>query len=281
MKKYIKIALGCLLIAVSYNLFFVPYNFIPSGLIGLGSIFNNIYNYSAVIFIACVNLFLIIISTPILKINNMKKHLIAALLIPVLIYLTQDITNIIEINGLELLLVALTGAFICGYGYSLIYEEGASASGFDILEEMVNKNKVYKTKYLTYIIDFFVIVLALINYGINVAIYSSVIILVITYFSTKSKFGINSNKTFFIITSKIDDIKTYLINDLKYDYTEFNIKGGFTNQKNKIIMTVIETKDYYKLKEGISLIDPHAFISIIDNYESINKNVKISKKSQK
>ena len=42
MKKYIKIALGCLLIAVSYNLFFVPYNFIPSGLIGLGSIFNNI-----------------------------------------------------------------------------------------------------------------------------------------------------------------------------------------------------------------------------------------------
>ena len=43
-------------------------------------------------------------------------------------------------------------------------------------------------------------------------------------------------------------------------------------------MTVIDTKDYYRLKEGVNLIDENAFVFIIDNYEAINKNVTISKK---
>ena len=34
----------------------------------------------------------------------------------------------------------------------------------------------------------------------------------------------------------------------------------------------------YRLKEGISLIDDKAFISIIDNYETINKNRRLNKK---
>ncbi len=277
MKKYISIIIGCLLIGLAYNEFFVPYDFIPSGLIGLGSVFENTYHINAVFFIAAVNLFLILVSTPILKIKNTKKYLLPAFFIPLFIYLTQNINTIISINNLDPILIALTGSLVCGYGYSIIYDSSSSANSFDIVEEMTNKNKVYKTKVLTFIIDIFVVILAYLNYGADIAIYSTLIILVISYFSTKSKLGINSNKTFFIITSKIDDIKNYLINDLKYDYTEFNIKGGFTNQKNKIIMTVIETKDYYRLKEGISLIDPTAFISIIDNYESINKNVKINK----
>ena len=40
-------------------------------------------------------------------------------------------------------------------------------------------------------------------------------------------------------------------------------------------MTVINTKDYYKVKEGIKLIDPKAFISITDNYEVMNNNISI------
>jgi len=45
-------------------------------------------------------------------------------------------------------------------------------------------------------------------------------------------------------------------------------------------MTVISTKEYYELKEGIKEIDPSAFISITDGYEVLNKNVKINKKSK-
>ena len=64
--------------------------------------------------------------------------------------------------------------------------------------------------------------------------------------------------------------------ELRYDFTAFEAEGGFTKKKSKVIMSVINTKDYFKVKEGIKLIDPKAFISITDNYEVMNKNVKIN-----
>ena len=63
--------------------------------------------------------------------------------------------------------------------------------------------------------------------------------------------------------------------ELHHDLTSFDAEGGFSKKKNKVIMTVINTKDYYKVKEGIKLIDPKAFISITDNYEVMNNNISI------
>ena len=64
--------------------------------------------------------------------------------------------------------------------------------------------------------------------------------------------------------------------ELKHDITLLEAKGGFTKKQNNILMTVISTKEYYELKEGIKEIDPNAFISITDSYEVLNKNIKIN-----
>ena len=78
------------------------------------------------------------------------------------------------------------------------------------------------------------------------------------------------------VTTKEKEVKDYIINELNHDLTEINIKGGYTNQKNKIIMTAVDTKEYFKLKEGLKIIDPKVFISIVDSYEVVNKNLTIS-----
>ena len=96
--------------------------------------------------------------------------------------------------------------------------------------------------------------------------------------SQKAKIGTGTSKTFFIITEKENEVKDYIMNELKHDLTEFDVKGGYSNNKNKIIMTVMDTKDYYALREGIKTIDKNAFISIIDSYEVINKNKALEKK---
>ena len=93
-----------------------------------------------------------------------------------------------------------------------------------------------------------------------------------------SRVGASTSKTFFIITTEEESVKNYIIRELHHDLTEINVKGGFTSRKNKILMTSIDTKDYFGLKEGILLIDPKAFISIVDSYEVVNKNLTISKK---
>ncbi len=272
MKKYINIIIGCLLIALSYNLFFEPYNLISNSTIGLSSILNNLFSINVSYYLLIINLIFLLISLPFLKLNQIYKYLIPSLLIPLFIFISDNISQVIKFDNIELIIIAVFGAGLTGLGCSMIYKEGYSLGGIDILSDLFKKyNHI-----ISYIIDFIIVIITLILFNIESSIYTIIIVLIIKYLSTKAKLGINSNKSFFIITTKEKEVKDYLINELHYDYTEFNVKGGFTSQKNKIIMTVIDTEDYFKLKEGIFIIDPKAFISIIDNYETINKNLTIN-----
>ena len=57
---------------------------------------------------------------------------------------------------------------------------------------------------------------------------------------------------------------------MKYELTVLDVKGGYSNKKNQILLAVINSKDYFKLKDGIKTIDPDAFIAITDTYEASN-----------
>ena len=89
---------------------------------------------------------------------------------------------------------------------------------------------------------------------------------------TKARFGINDCKMFYIITSKEDEVKNYILHVLGYELTVLESRGGFTKKHNKILLSVINRGDYYKLKTGIKKIDPSAFIAITDTYDVINTN---------
>ena len=50
--------------------------------------------------------------------------------------------------------------------------------------------------------------------------------------------------------------------------TLINARGGYTNKKKKMLMSVVSTREYVKLKELVREIDPKSFFLIVDTYES-------------
>ena len=79
--------------------------------------------------------------------------------------------------------------------------------------------------------------------------------------------GISKNKALYIVTAKEKEIREYIINKLHHTITTFDVKGGFFEKKRKVLLAVIPTRDYYKLTEGIKLIDPKVFFLVEDAYE--------------
>ena len=77
----------------------------------------------------------------------------------------------------------------------------------------------------------------------------------------------SNNKAFYIITKKQEEIKKYIINGLNHSVTIFNVEGGFEERKNKVLLTVIPTREYFLLTEGIKELDPDAFFLVCDAYE--------------
>ena len=274
-KKYIKIIIGCLLISLGVNLFIIPSKLVASGIIGISNILNYDYGLNIPILIFIINFWTLWLVYMVYDIEGLKKHLLPALLIPLFIYLTTFI-HINLSNEVEELLIALFGGLIMGYGYAFLYKEGYKVGSINILEDMFNDFNEKNTRWISRGFDFLLIFLTLQNYGLEQTLYSVIVIVIIRYLTTKATIGISDSKAFYIITTKEKDVRRYLLEELKYDFTVFDVEGGYSKRKNKIIMTVIPTKDYFRLKEGIKLIDKNAFISITDNYEVLNKDVEIS-----
>lgn len=275
MKKLVNIIIGCILIGISFNLFIIPNDLITNNIYGLSCLLFYKTSYNPAIFLLIINLSILLISIIVTNLENTKKYIIPSLLIPIIIYFTKDITSYIDISGLDMILITIVSGVLIGLGHGFIFKEGYSVGGIYLLQDIFNSAKVYRRKTFTYIFEMLLIVLTIYVVNFENALYSAIIVIIIDYMTVKSKVGISSSKTFFIITTKEKEVKDYIINELNHDLTEINIKGGYTNQKNKIIMTAVDTKEYFKLKEGLKIIDPKVFISIVDSYEVVNKNLTI------
>ena len=280
MKKIIKVIIGSLLIALSFNIFFLPYDIVPNGIYGLAALLNFETGYDPALFLIIINFSLIIISLFTLGGTKSKEYVWPGLLIPIFIFLESFLNNHLILENCEKIIAVIAGSFITGLGYGIIYKEGKNVGGIDIIQDIINSITKYRNHIFTYLLEGIVVIFTLIFSGFENMIYSLIVIGVVRFMTTKSKIGISSSKNFFIITTKENEVKKYIMEELKNDLTEFNVKGGYSKNKSKILMTVMDTKGYYVLKEGILLIDPKAFISITDSYEVINKNMNLAKKQE-
>ena len=274
-KKYLKIIIGCLLISIGLNIFIIPSKLVTSETLGLVNLLSYNYGFNIPIFLLIINVWTLWLIYMLYGNELLKKYLAPSLLLPLLIYITSFI-KIDLTQNVEELLIAISGAFIMGYGYSAMYKEGYRTGAVYILEDMFNEFYSKNSKIISRSFDVILFLITLKCFGLEQALYSAIVITITRYMTTKAKIGISDSKAFYIITTKEKEIKKYLMEELHYDFTAFEAEGGFTKKKNKVLMSVINTKDYFKVKEGIKLIDPKAFISITDNYEVINKNIKIN-----
>ena len=269
--KYLYILFGCALIAFAIDFIVIPNNLLTFGINGIATMLYYLYGVNVGINILFLNLCGILLSSLILDKEIIKEYLFPSIMIPIFVYLFSFISSSFVILLPEMLLVIIVAGFLTGFGYSLIYKQGLSASVVYLVEEMIGKLTKFHSKIYSWIFDVIILIVSIFLFGYQVTLYSMIIIFISKYMITKTRFGINDSKMFYIITNKASDVKQYIIHDLKYELTVLDVKGGFSKKKNQIFLTIIDTKDYYKLKEGIRIIDPNAFIAISDTYDVVNR----------
>lgn len=271
-KKYLKVILGCLIIALSLNLFFMGNRLIPAGIFGFSMLFNYKIPMNLSLIVLLINAFFITLGFVTIDSREVKKSILSSLLIPLFIFLTSKINTLIDISVVDTFLTALYGGVLMGLGHRFIYKENLLVSGSDILNLIVREIILTRQYIVNYILDFCWIIFAFMFFGFEASLYSLICIGIIEFLSKRANLGISDAKVFYIITKKEKEIRKYIIEELHYELTMFDVKGGFLQTKNKVLMSVVPTKDYYKLKEGVKQIDPRAFISITDSYEVIKNN---------
>lgn len=267
MKKILMIILGCLISAFSFNLFMVPYNILPGGVSGISIIVDHFIHIDKAIFILIVSLILLFISYFALGKEITYKSIIGSILFPIFISLTELLLKYYPISIDNVILSLIFGGVTFGFGLGLVYSEGYTTGGTDIINKLSNKYLYTTMGSGMLIIESIIILISGFVFGINIMLYSIITIYLSSMVIDKVMIGISRNKSFYIITSKSDEVTDYIIKTLKHGVTHIEGKGAFTNEKKDLLLTVIPTNEYYKLKVGIKKIDAKAFFVVSDSYE--------------
>ena len=266
-KRLAQLIIGCFVVAVAYNLFLAPNKLVAGGVSGFAIILKSVFGYDDSIVILIANLLLLVASFILLGKEKTKGTIIGSLLFPLFVKLTSDVNYYIEIDTSQLLLSAIFGGVMYGFGAGMIFKAGYTTGGTDILNQIVSKySKISIGKSMLYC-DGLIILLSSFVFGVTKMMYSIIILYIVSVMSDKIILGISDSKAFYIITDEEKTIKEYILKHLNHGVTIFNAKGGFAKEKQNVLMCVLPTKDYYRLKEGIAEIDPEAFFVVTDAYE--------------
>lgn len=266
-KRFIQFLVGSFIVAGAFNLFFSPNNLVPGGMSGASVILNAVFGWDNSLVILVGSCILLIASYFLLGWEKTRGSILGSLLFPVCVKLTANIGAYIDIDSSQLLLTTIFGAVLYGFGAGMIFKAGYTSGGTDILNQILSKYLHISIGNSILMSDGLIVLASAFVFGVNKLMYSLIILYIVSFITDRVILGISDSKAFYIITDEEEKVKDYILKYLNHGVTIFNAKGGYKRQKQTVLMCVLPTKEYYKLKEGLHEIDPDSFFVVTDAYE--------------
>ena len=267
-KNLLLFLVGTFISAIGFNLFYQRYNIVASGTSGLSILLSSFIDVDVSIILLVLNLICLIIGLAFFFFFFFLKMLAITFIFPLFIKYSAYLTNLIDLEDTSLFLVMVVGGGVSGYANGLIRNSGYSPGGFYSVYELMHRYMHMSIGTANTIINTLLIIVGGVCFGMDKAIYAIISLLVASYIVDRVTIGISDNKVFYIVTEKPMEVQQYVNDKLHYDVTLINARGGYTNKKKKLLMSVTSTRDYVSLKELVLEIDKKAFFLIVDTYES-------------
>ena len=266
-KRILLMSLSLLLSAVLYNIFLLPLNLVTGGTNGIATITKYVYDINPAFMILILSIACSIFSLMYLGVKRTIGTLIASIIYPLLIQLTSPLNNIMLKEPVDVLLMVLFAGVLSGIANGLMYKTGYSNGGFPVVSQILFEKKHISVSKSSLIINVSIVIVGALFFGTTNALYAIIFLYINNIVLDKVLLGINNNKAFYIMTKEEEKIKEYIIKTLEHNVTTFEVKGGYLDKDRKVILTVIPSREYYKVTEGIKEIDETAFFVVTDSYQ--------------
>lgn len=262
----LKIALGCAIFAVGFDVFLEPNGLNAGGITGIAMIFTHVAGFGTVGIVSAL------INLPLFFMGGRKigaRFFFGSILGTVFLSLFLDIFTIIPEIETEPLIAALYGGLICGLGLGIVFMQDASTGGADIVVRLLkSKYRNMNMGQIAIILDFVVATATGIVFG---DIASMLYILITVFFSGQIVDGVlykfDYSKVAYIISAKHEPIAAAINDKLERGVTYLYGQGYYTGNDTKVILTAVKKGQLAQLKELVVSIDPNAFIIVQEAHQ--------------
>jgi uncharacterized membrane-anchored protein YitT (DUF2179 family) len=262
----LKIAVGCCLFALGFNLFLAPNELNAGGLSGLAMLFVRLTGWGSVgVITAVLNLPLFALAG--VKIG--KRFFFGSLLGMGLSALTLDLFAALPIPVTEPLIGGLYGGVICGVGLGIVFMTGVSTGGSDIIVRLLKlRYRNVPIGVITIAFDAIVAILTGVVFeNINLILYSGVAIFVSGKVLDAVVYSFDYSKVALIISKEHEKVAKEICEKLERGVTYLHGEGAYTGTETKVILTAVKRQQLADLKQLVVDIDPDAFVILQEAHQ--------------
>ena len=261
-----KIAVGCALFALGFNLFLEPNGLNAGGISGLAMVFVHLTKFGS------VGMFTILINLPLFAISGLKigkRFVIGSLIGMLTSSVLLDVMTLVPRPETEPLVGALYGGVLCGIGIGLVFAAGASTGGSDIVVRLL-KLKWRNTPIGSIAMGFDLVVVVLTGlafWDVSRSLYSGVAIFVTGVVMDAVVYRFDYSKVVMIVSKHNDAIAATITQKLERGVTYLDGEGYYSGNRTKVILSVVKRQQLAELKQLVVDIDPDAFIIVQEAHQ--------------
>ncbi|MBY0096068.1 YitT family protein [Mesobacillus maritimus] len=255
------IIFGSVIVAMAFNLFLIPHEILSSGLSGISMIFGILTPINTGIVNFLLNLPLLILGY--LKLG--RKFIIHTILSVTVISIGLYTVPVITMAH-DIILSSIFGGVVAGIGIGIIFRCQGSSGGLDVIGMLIARKKDFPIGTMLTMMNAAIILISGLLFNWDTALYTMVSIFV-TGKVVDAVYTHHEKLTLMIVTQKGEEMREHLLGNIYRGVTVFDGMGGFTNEKRKILMTVISRYELGVVKTLISEIDSSAFVNITETVE--------------
>lgn len=264
------ITLGAVIYALAFDWFVAPNQIAMGGVTGLAQIVN------ALVPVLPVGVLSILVNVPLflagwrllggrLLVSSLYAMAVSSLAIDVIAWMHT-------FPPMDPILATLYGGAGMGVGLGLVFSQGATTGGTDII------GKLLKLKFpwlpigkLVMIPDMVVVILAAVVFGtVSAALYGLIQMYLLSKVMDMILYGWDTSRVAYIITDRWEETVQGLL-DMNRGVTLLQGKGAYTGAEKQVLLVAFRQREIVPIKRMLREIDPKAFFIVCDAHEILGE----------
>ena len=182
----------------------------------------------------------------------------------------------------DMFLVALFAGVFIGIGLGIIFRYGGTTGGVDIIARLAHKYIGWSMGKTMFLFDALVI---LVSWAVYLDHRSMMYTLVALFVGARVidfvQEGAYAARGAFIISESQDEIATKITEEMDRGVTVFRGYGHFTKSDREILYCVVGRNEIVRLKNIITSVDPHAFVSLTDVHDVMGEGFTLDEQKRR
>lgn len=265
------ISLGTLCICFSIAALIEPYQFASGGVTGVALISNYTLGISPVWVLTAGNVTLLLWGwkalSPRFAMWTLYTTVLTSIALPIFeLYHYPLIQNPI--------LAALLGGCVGGFGMGILFREGGSSGGMDVVAAAAKKRWGVDVGSASFFVNFAILVGSLLAVDLERVLMGGLALYVESVMIDYVVKSFDRRTQVLIISNKRDEIIDFILNSLERSATLIAAQGAYRRTPVDMIMVILTRRQSVDLKRYVHSVDPRAFLIVGDVSEVTGEGFK-------